>query len=321
MKYGSSESRPRKRPHSSAPITGSPAGSGIRSSSRSSRRIVAAGDAPAESRGALEQLRPLKWPIDLTYLDESVLESIGQLPAPARDSLLQWLLSVQVEIGRRDPLEKADDATDRAVEIGEARERTRVARELHDSLGGDLAAAVALFKYFFESPSHSKHSGEVVLHNIFEILELTLKNLRTMLRSMRSHELGAGGLVGDLVDIAEAYRRNHGMDVHLETIGSEEELSQAQQEVVFQVVREATSNVRRHSGSSGCLVKLNFAGQPFVIEVTDNGGGITEPSPDGFGLVGMRERAAGIGGRLQVVSAPGRGTTIFLFGPQPTLGG
>jgi signal transduction histidine kinase len=321
MKYGSSESRPRKRPHSSAPTAGSPAGSGIRSSSRSSPRIVAVGDAPAESRAALERLRPLKWPIDLTYLDESVLESIGQLPAPARDSLLHWLLSVQVEIGRRDPLEKADDATDRAVEIGEARERTRVARELHDSLGGDLAAAVALFKYFFESPSHSKHSGEVVLHNIFEILELTLKNLRTMLRSMRSHELGAGGLVGDLMDIAEAYRRNHGMDVHLETIGSEEELSQAQQEVVFQVVREATSNVRRHSGSSGCVLKLNFAGQPFVIEITDNGVGITDPSPDGFGLVGMRERAAGIGGRLQVVSAPGRGTTIFLFGPQPTLGG
>jgi signal transduction histidine kinase len=259
------------------------------------------------------------WPVDLDRLDEKVLGAIAALPEPERESLLRWLLALQLDNPRRGSAEARDSAR-RALEIGEARERTRVARELHDSLGGDLAAAIALLKYYFEHPTRSRASGEVVLRNIQGILELSMKNLRAMLRSMRSHEIGARGLVGDLTDIGEAYHRNHGMEVTLETIGSEEELTQAQQEVVFQVVREALSNVRRHSGTMTCLVKLNFGGQPFVVEVTDRGVGIAAPSSDGYGLIGMRERAAGIGGRLQVVSAPGRGTTILLFGPQQPLG-
>jgi signal transduction histidine kinase len=245
--------------------------------------------------------------------------AIAALPERERDSLLRYLLAFQLDNPRRDSAVEHDTAS-RALEIGEARERTRVARELHDSLGGDLAAAIALFKYYFDNPARSRAAGEVVLHNIQNILELSMKNLRAMLRTMRSHEIGARGLVGDLMDIAEAYRRNHGMEVALDTVGSEEELTQVQQEAVFQVVRESLSNVRRHSGSMTCLVKLNFAGQPFVVEVTDRGVGITDQRSDGYGLIGMRERAAGIGGRIQVVSAPGRGTTIFLFGPQQPLG-
>jgi signal transduction histidine kinase len=73
--------------------------------------------------------------------------------------------------------------------------------------------------------------------------------------------------------------------------------------------------VRRHSQSGTCLVTCSFADQPFVVEIRDWGVGIVHENGDGFGLVGMRERAAGIGGRMEVASMPGRGTTILLFGP------
>jgi signal transduction histidine kinase len=63
-------------------------------------------------------------------------------------------------------------------------------------------------------------------------------------------------------------------------------------------------------------VRLGFAAKPFLIEVADEGKGFENPGSGGYGLVGMRERAAGIGGRLEVVSTPGRGTTVFLFGPE-----
>ena len=130
--------------------------------------------------------------------------------------------------------------------------------------------------------------------------------------------VGPAGLVGELRDMATAYQRFHGLDVLLQVSGDEEGLSPAHQEVVFQVVREALSNVRRHAQSGTCLVNCNFAEHPFSVSIKDWGTGIISQNTDGFGLVGMRERAAGIGGRLQVVSAPGRGTTIFLSGPQPT---
>jgi signal transduction histidine kinase len=92
-------------------------------------------------------------------------------------------------------------------------------------------------------------------------------------------------------------------------------LSPQQREVVALVVREALSNVRRHSGSSICRVKMGFAARPFLVEVSDEGRGFTSSTGGGYGLMGMRERAAGIGGRLEVVSTEGQGTTVFLFGP------
>lgn len=251
-------------------------------------------------------------------LDDATRAAIEALPEVARTVLLRWVSEVRHELAEARRQEPRRGGSPTGSEADLERERTRVARELHDTIGGDLAASVALFKYYFENPS-SRGSKEEVLTNIYEVLQTTLQNLRAMLRSLRSREVGPAGLVGELRDMATAYQRFHGLDVLLQVRGDEQELSQAHQEVVFQVIREALSNVRRHSQSGTCLVSCTFAEQPFVVSVKDWGTGIMTQNTDGFGLIGMRERAAGIGGRLQVVSAPGRGTTIFLFGPQPSL--
>jgi signal transduction histidine kinase len=252
------------------------------------------------------------------HLDEATRAAIEALPEAARTALLRWLTAIGYELAearRRDPRR---DGQATGAEADLERERTRVARELHDTIGGDLAAAVALFKYYFENPT-GRGSREEILTNIYEVLQTSLQNLRGMLRSLRSREVGAAGLVGELRDMATAYQRFHGLDVLLQVRGDEQELTPGHQEVVFQVVREALSNIRRHSQSGTCLVDCNFADQPFAVSIKDWGTGIITQNTDGFGLIGMRERAAGIGGRLQVVSTPGHGTTIFLFGPQPTL--
>ncbi|TMC09830.1 MAG: hypothetical protein E6J29_12950 [Chloroflexi bacterium] len=205
----------------------------------------------------------------------------------------------------------------RRFEVDLEAERTRIARELHDTVGADLAASVALFKYYFENPQ-ARGSREEVLRNILEMLGITLKNLRALLQSLRSSDVGRIGLVSDLSDMAKAYRRFHDLDVLLEVNGSEEELTHRQRETVFQVVREALSNVRRHSECSTCMIKCSFDEKPFLIEVTDWGVGFIGENPDGFGLIGMRERAAGIGGRLSLDSVPARGTRVLLYGPEPT---
>ena len=250
-------------------------------------------------------------------LDDATRAAIEALPDAARTALLLWFAEVRSELAearRREP-RRDGEAMDSGADL--ERERARVARELHDTIGGDLAASVALFKYYFEDPT-SRGSKEEVLTNIYEVLQSTLQNLRGMLRSLRSREVGPAGLVGELQDMATAFHRFHGLDVLLQVRGDERELSPAHQEVVFQVIREALENVRRHSQSGSCLVNCNFAEQPFAVSIKDYGSGIVTRKTDGFGLIGMRERAAGTGGRLKVVSAPSRGTTIFLFGPQPS---
>jgi signal transduction histidine kinase len=199
-----------------------------------------------------------------------------------------------------------------AIEDAVARERARIARELHDGIATDLAGAISLFKVYLES---GKSSGDETLHNIIEILERSLTHVRESLAELRPTAIGPGGLLGDLRHQAEEFARLYGIRVEISNNGTEDLISPQQREVVAQVVREALTNVRRHSGSSICRVKMGFAARPFLIEVSDEGRGFVAGGGNGYGLMGMRERAAGIGGRLEVVSTEGRGTTVFLFGP------
>ncbi len=208
--------------------------------------------------------------------------------------------------------DRKEDFAHQAVEDAVARERARVARELHDGIATDLAGAISLFKVYLEK---NKSKPDETLKNVFEILERSLKHIREALADLRPAALSPEGLVGDLRAQAEEFTRHYGIRVELSSNGSEDMLSPQQREVVALVVREALSNVRRHSGSAICRVKMAFAAHPFLIEVSDEGRGLGAASTGGYGLMGMRERAAGIGGRLEVVSTEGRGTTVFLFGP------
>jgi signal transduction histidine kinase len=214
--------------------------------------------------------------------------------------------------------ETADTAAvHQAVEDAVARERSRMARELHDSVATDLAGAISLFKAYVEGhPGTAKRGlADGSLLNVLEILERMLKQVRETLADLRPRPIGPEGLLGDIRHQAEEFARLYSIRVEISTNGTEDMLSLQHREVVYQVVREALTNVRRHSGSSICRVRMAFAARPFLIEIADEGQGFGSGRSGGYGLVGMRERSAGIGGRLEVVSTEGRGTTVFLFGP------
>lgn len=212
------------------------------------------------------------------------------------------------EVESQDPVTSLQLAAESAV----ARERARMARELHDGLATELAGAISLFKVYLET---HRDQDDKSLRNVLEILERMLRQVRETLAELRPRPIGPEGLVGDLRHQAEEFARLYAIRVEIATSGTEAMLAPPQREVVNQVVREALTNVRKHSGSSICRVRMHFAARPFLIEVSDEGRGFPSSQAHGYGLVGMRERAAGIGGRLEVVSTEGRGTTVFLFGP------
>ncbi len=205
-----------------------------------------------------------------------------------------------------------DTFAHQAVEDAVGRERARIARELHDGIATELAGAISLFKVYF---AKSNGQADETLQNVLAILERSLKNVRESLAELRPAAIGPDGLVVELRHQAEEFSRLYGIRVEISTIGTEDMISAQHREVVARVVRESLSNVRRHSSSSICRVKLGFAARPFLIEISDEGRGFAPVAGGGYGLMGMRERAAGIGGRLEIVSTEGRGTTVFLFGP------
>ena len=250
------------------------------------------------------QLLSTDWPADEPTREATFLDAVAQLPDEPRQELVRWLSAVAGELERH------------GSEIVLTRERARLARDLHDEVGADLAAAVALFKYHFDLASRERDSSEV-LARVFEILEGSLSNVRLLIRTLRGPDFGAGGLLGALDQMADEYRARRGLEVELSHSGRAEDLSGHEQQVIFHVVREALANVYRHSGSRTCAITIDFAARPFLVAVADEGSGIGEVPGKGYGLVGIKERAAGIDGRIEVSSSPGRGTTVYLFGPTP----
>ena len=91
---------------------------------------------------------------------------------------------------------------------------------------------------------------------------------------------------------------------------------------MLRIAQEAIHNVKKHAGASQLTVQLEYLPDEVNLEVRDDGKGVTangklEPGPGHYGLTGMKERAAAIGGTLEVTSAPGEGTTVRLRTPAP----
>jgi signal transduction histidine kinase len=99
-----------------------------------------------------------------------------------------------------------------------------------------------------------------------------------------------------------------------------EQLSERGGTELLRIVQEALTNVRRHSGAGEARVTVFSRGDTLVAEISDNGRGFDpEVLPPGVGTLGMRERTLGLGGRLEVESEPGAGTTVRLEAPLENL--
>jgi signal transduction histidine kinase len=100
-----------------------------------------------------------------------------------------------------------------------------------------------------------------------------------------------------------------GVTTHVEVVGTVRELGPEAEEALFRAAQEGLTNVRKHAGAASARLTLEYAADAARVGVRDDGRGAAELA-GGFGLVGLRERAARLGGRVEAESAPGAGTTL-----------
>jgi signal transduction histidine kinase len=221
--------------------------------------------------------------------------------------------------------ERAADARRRAVESEVAAatmamsavldERTRIARELHDIVAHAVSLIVvqagAAEAEVEENPAFARDALRAIRSTGTGALA-EMRRMVSMLREADEPDLlspqpGVDGLP-DLV----ARTRDGGLDATLTVDGTAGPLPSGLDLAVYRIVQEALSNVRRHASASRAEVRLAYHPDRLDLEVTDDGvGAVTgAPSPGGHGLIGMRERAALYGGRLETTAAPGAGFTV-----------
>jgi signal transduction histidine kinase len=194
-------------------------------------------------------------------------------------------------------------------------ERTRIARELHDIVAHAVSLIVvqagAAEPEVEENPAFARQALRAIRTTGTGALA-EMRRMVSMLRDADEPDLlspqpGVDGLP-ELV----AQARDGGLNATLTVDGPAGPLPSGLDLAVYRIVQEALSNVRRHAAASRAEVQLTYHPDRLCLEIRDDGIGAVEgsPSPGGHGLVGMRERAALYGGRLETSGAPGTGFTV-----------
>jgi signal transduction histidine kinase len=195
-------------------------------------------------------------------------------------------------------------------------ERTRIARELHDSISQELFSLSVLAGGLRRAlPAKSPVLPQV------EIMERTagdtMREMRSLLLALRPVALEEADLPGALDGVCQAYRDRLGIPVSAEVdlAGLEPDgLPPAVEHAMLRVTQEAIGNAARHADPARITVRLRADDVQAVLEIADDGRGFDIAAPPqeagGLGLHTMRDRVAELGGLLTVDSAPGQGTTI-----------
>ncbi|HKV29539.1 MAG TPA: histidine kinase [Candidatus Dormibacteraeota bacterium] len=217
---------------------------------------------------------------------------------------------------------RAHSLASKVAEVAVLQERLNLAREIHDGLASDLAAVVALFKYYEQRRERDPDDASQLLPQLRSMSEEILGGARNILQSLRPKTIRSEGLLASLLKLVDQFGRVNLVETNVNIRGEENTIAAEQKEVIFQVLRESLSNVRKHSRARNLWVVLDLSSAPWVMTVRDDGRGFDvrrvaeDPRKVGsYGLVGMRERAELMGGTLEIVSQSLEGTVVTLIGP------
>lgn len=192
-------------------------------------------------------------------------------------------------------------------------ERKRIARDLHDDIGQRIIGlGLGIHRVFQEADMASKDLAEVIMYQVEE----TAQAVRALSLNLQPVVLEAAGLVDALEDLAGRLAATADLTVALTFEGIEcgERLGPEVELAAYRIVQESLTNVLKHASAQEAGVLISQRGQQLVISICDEGlGFIPEEEGSGVaatGILGMKERAAYLGGTLRVSSMPGAGTTI-----------
>jgi signal transduction histidine kinase len=187
---------------------------------------------------------------------------------------------------------------------------------LHDEIGQALTAAKINLQSL-AADGGGAHSAQ--LQETSAILDGLLVQVRKISLDLRPSILDDLGLVPALRSLLDQQGRRASVAVHLSAQDMPEELDPEIQTTCFRIAQEAITNVLRHARATNVEVDLRRENGQFRLLIRDNGLGFDAGSAPaqtvGLGLIGIKERAALIGGRAKIISSPNKGTAIEVFLP------
>ncbi len=211
-----------------------------------------------------------------------------------------------------------------SVQRAQEEERGRISRELHD----DLCQRLTGMKFTVEGlgdelrPLNRRVSRQ--LQGVTQELEKAIIEVRRISSNLRPSVLDDFGLVSALRLLCRDFERQHRIEATLELREPvPREVDSNVETALYRIAQEALANVAKHAGANVANVRLAAEGGNITLRVDDNGRGFDDANPGHsngkghrLGLTGMRERASLLGGRCDITSTPGRGTSVTITIPR-----
>lgn len=218
---------------------------------------------------------------------------------------------VQQDALRRDLL--------RHVVRSQEEERSRIARELHDQVA-QLLTAFSLELASLRSKIRRAETVEMVAR-LQQLSRQMSESLYQLVRDLRPSQLDSLGLIPALKALTSQDFGIKGLDVTVRVSGKPRPLDGLVDTALFRVAQEALANVSRHARAAHAELDLRYEDDRVTLRIRDEGCGFDPGArffpPRGWGLAGMRERVEGLGGRLELRSAPSLGATVEAVIPLP----
>lgn len=242
----------------------------------------------------------------LYALEQSERARLEEQVAARTGELLRAKESLEAEIAARQLVEQQ-------MEQAREHERARLARELHDGLGGALTGLkLDLARLRRTIPANLPEWDERLVE-MLGVVDDTVVVMRRIASDLRPAVLDDLGLADALAWQVDELRRRSGLACHLVLEAAATDLEPHKAIAVYRIVQEALTNVLRHAQATSVEVRLSEANERLRLSVADNGQGLAPGRANNsttLGLAGMRERVRLLGGTLAFESAAGVGTTV-----------
>ena len=227
---------------------------------------------------------------------------------------LQLLSTIGYQVGIA--IERARLA-ENATRLARAEERTRIAREIHDTLAQGLTAIALNIEGAMHRLETRPDQARERLERALAMARENLEEARRSVLDLRTtSRLEGKPLAEALAGVARSFTSDTGVPVHVQATNIGRLPLRVESEL-FRIAQEALTNVRKHARARKVEIALRRRGSKLTLSVWDDGRGFSTRvrRPESHGLVGMRERAKLLGGRLHVSSAPGKGTRVVATVP------
>ena len=204
--------------------------------------------------------------------------------------------------------DKLRQYADQVEELATLKERNRLAREIHDSLGHYLTVVIVQIEAAMALIEKDRERSLDGLRKAQGLAQKGLAEVRESVAVLRAPRTEAGSLIESLNNLFEECRVS-GLAAEFRLIGTPRALSASAELALYRAAQEGLTNVRKHSQAQAATVTLDYAAEAVWLRVHDAGIGATEPKK-GFGLVGMHERVTHLGGELRIATAANEGFTL-----------